>query len=121
MTPVAAPQALLDRTARLALELRERELDALLIETPVNVSYMTGFTGSNALALLAADEADAPAGASHRFLTDFRYATQSSEQVPDAFEREIVAGELLDAVGRSLPGSGGRLGFDEASMTVARH
>jgi Xaa-Pro aminopeptidase len=119
VTAVADPQAVLSRTARLAGELREHELDALLVETPVNVRYTTGFTGSNALVLLLAED-DGGAGR-HRFLTDFRYATQSGEQVPDAFEREIVAGELLDAVGRSLPGSGGRLGFDEASMSVARH
>jgi Xaa-Pro aminopeptidase len=41
--------------------------------------------------------------------------------VPDAFDREIVAGELLDAVARALPGMRGRLGFDDASMSVARH
>jgi Xaa-Pro aminopeptidase len=119
VTPAAGVQAVLGRTARLAAELRERELDALLIETPINVRYMTGFTGSNAVAVLLAD--DDGGTARHRFLTDFRYATQSGGEVPEAFEREIVTGELLDAVGRSLPGSTGRLGFDEASMSVARH
>jgi Xaa-Pro aminopeptidase len=121
VTAAAAVEALLDRTARLARELREQDLDALLVETPVNVRYTTGFTGSNALALVVADGAERPARGRHRFLTDFRYATQSGEQVPDAFEREIVTGELLDAVGRALPGPSGRLGFDEASMSVARH
>ena len=58
----------------------------------------------------------------HRFLTDFRYATQSAEQVPDAFEREIVAGDLLEALARRCsPGASGRLGFDEASLTVEQH
>ncbi|HEX4187582.1 MAG TPA: Xaa-Pro peptidase family protein [Solirubrobacteraceae bacterium] len=124
MSPTASAQAVLDRTARLAGELRERELDALLIETPVNVRYVTGFTGSNALAVLFAVDGDGEDGfgaGQHRFLTDFRYATQSGVQVPQAFEREIVTGELLDAVGRSLPGARGRLGFDEASVSVARH
>jgi Xaa-Pro aminopeptidase len=119
VTPAARAQAALERTARLAGELREHDLDVLLVETPVNVRYVTGFTGSNALALLLADD-DGVAGG-HRFLTDFRYATQSREQVPEAFEREVVTGELLDAVGRSLPGPRGRLGFDESSMSVARH
>jgi Xaa-Pro aminopeptidase len=112
-------QAVLARTARLAAELRERELDALLVDTPINVRYMTGFTGSNALAVLLAD---GDSGAvRHPFLTDFRYATQSAEQVPETFEREIVTGELLDAVGGALPGPRGRLAFDETSMSVARH
>jgi Xaa-Pro aminopeptidase len=108
------------RAAKVALELSERGLDALLVETAINLRYLTGFTGTHGLALMAAGRSDG-APAEHRFLTDFRYATQSSEQVPDAFAREIVAGELLDALARSLPGPGGRLGFDEATLSVAKH
>jgi Xaa-Pro aminopeptidase len=108
-----------ERAERLVAELREREIDALLVWTPVNIRYLTGFTGSNALVLIAAGER----AGGHRFITDFRYATQSAEQVPEAFAREIVAGELLDAAVESLApeGSAGRLGFDEASLSVARH
>jgi Xaa-Pro aminopeptidase len=111
---------LLRRCAKVALELSERGVDALLVETAINLRYLTGFTGTHGLALLAADRADG-APVEHRFLTDFRYATQSSEQVPAAFAREVVAGELLDAVARSLPSPGGRLGFDDATLSVARH
>jgi Xaa-Pro aminopeptidase len=109
------------RSAKLARELNERGLDALLVETPTNLRYVTGFSGSHGLALLAADRGDGARPPDHRFLTDFRYATQSSVQVPDAFAREIVAGELLDAAARSLPGRGGRLAFDDATLSVARH
>ena len=41
--------------------------------------------------------------------------------MPDAFEREIVTGDLLEAAVRSLRAAGGRLGFDEASLTVSQH
>jgi Xaa-Pro aminopeptidase len=108
------------RVGRLAANLREREIDVLLVYTPVGVRYLSGFTGSNALLLVAADGH----GERHRFYTDFRYATQSAAQVPDLFEREIVAGELLDAAVRSLsaaPFGSGRLGFDDQSVTVAQH
>jgi Xaa-Pro aminopeptidase len=81
--------------------------------------YLTGFTGSNGLALIAADS-DASTGAADRFFTDFRYTTQSAEQVAPRFEREIVTGRLLEAAVRSLDGAG-RLGFDDASVTVADH
>ncbi len=43
--------------------------------------------------------------ATHRFLTDFRYATQSAAQVPDAFEREIVAGDMLEGLVEVLTAS----------------
>ncbi len=138
----ASPEAV--RTRRVAGLLGERGVDLLLVEDPVNLRYLTGFTGSNGLALIGAD---------HLFYTDFRYATQSAEQVPELFDRRIVAVDLLEAAARELaepppdgvapsggrPGapagerpaapsggrpvapSGGRLGFDEANLTVARH
>ena len=39
-----------------------------------------------------------PATGDRRFLTDFRYETQAAEQVAGEFAREIVTGELLDAL-----------------------
>ncbi len=110
-----------DRAARLAGGLRERELDGLLVETSIDLRYLTGFTGSHGLALLAADPDGSATIAGHRFFTDFRYATQSAAQVPDEFRREIVAGDLLEAAAASLAGADGRLGFDEESLTVAGH
>jgi Xaa-Pro aminopeptidase len=111
-----------ERVARLAAQLREHELDWLLVGTPINLRYLTGFTGSHGLALVGSDR-DGRAGVRrHRFFTDFRYATQSAVQVPEEFEREIVTGALLEAAALSLAGSGGgRLGFDDASLTVAQY
>ncbi len=108
------------RAARLARELDELELDALLVETLVDVRYLTGFSGSHGLALVVGERARPQFGA-HRFLSDFRYATQSAAQVSAAFEREIVAGELLEALAGTLAEQAGRLGFDEASLTVRAH
>jgi len=115
-----APPGAAGRVLRLAVELAERELDVLLVASAVNLRYLSGFTGSHGLALVAGAGSGSERGAS-RFFTDFRYDTQSAEQLYAGFEREIVAGELLDAAARSLPIEGGRLGFDEASMTVAQH
>jgi Xaa-Pro aminopeptidase len=110
-----------ERVDRLAAELHQRKLDALLVTTLVNIRYLTGFSGSNALVLVLAPE---PRGG-QRFLTDFRYATQSAAQVSDRFEREIVTGELLDAAVSTLldvtAAGAGRLGFDDAALTVAQH
>jgi Xaa-Pro aminopeptidase len=107
-----------ERTRALALAVRERGLDALLVATPVNLRYLTGFTGSNGLALIVATVARP---AVHRFVTDFRYATQAAEQVPRSFEREIVTDDLLRAAAGALPARTGRLGFDEASLSVRDH
>jgi Xaa-Pro aminopeptidase len=110
----------LGRIARLSEELRTQEVDRLLVSTPVNVRYLSGYTGSNGLLVIAANE-----NAGHRFFTDFRYATQSAEQIPDGITREIAPVELIEAAAHSL-GQGGvsgdcKLGFDDASLTVKQH
>jgi Xaa-Pro aminopeptidase len=122
MTGAGAGDELADvgRVERLAGDLRERKLDALLVWSAINIRYLTGFTGSNALTLIFARGHSG----GHHFLTDFRYTTQSAEQVPDLFAREIVSGELLDAAVAALLATSrgaGRLGFDDGSLTVAQH
>jgi Xaa-Pro aminopeptidase len=109
------------RAQRLESELAELELDALLVETLIDVRYLTGFTGSHGMALIVSETAHAEIGP-HRFLSDFRYATQAAEQVASEFEREIVSGgDLLEALAATLTPHAGRLGFDEASLTVKEH
>jgi Xaa-Pro aminopeptidase len=108
----------LARAAHLQEQLREREVQWLLVSAPVNVRYLTGYSGSNGLALIQAGE-----DADLYFFTDFRYATQSAEQVSDGYVREIASGELLEAAGHVLNArqTDGALGFDEASLTVKQH
>ncbi len=109
-----------ERITVLAAQLRDREVEQLLVTAPVNVRYLTGYSGSSGVALIAAADASAP----HRFFTDFRYLSQAEEEVDAQFEREIAQGDLLEAVGATLspsPGAQARLGFDEAQLTVKRH
>jgi Xaa-Pro aminopeptidase len=107
------------RAERLIAELDSTGVDLIVVSNLINVRYLTGFTGTNGLALIYVDDA-----ATHQFLTDFRYTTQSAAQVPNAFDREIVAGEMLEGVVETLTasiGEKGCLGFDDASLTVKQH
>jgi Xaa-Pro aminopeptidase len=99
------------RLERLRAMLVEPELDALIVAGAANLRYITGFSGSSGAAFVAA--AGEP-----RFLTDFRYQEQSAAEVDPAFARQIVAGELLDALAAVLPR--GRVGFDDTLTTVAQ-
>ena len=119
MTGAASVGSGLERVERVAGELRAQDLDMLLVSAPLSLRYLLGFTGTHGVALVAAEGASA--GGSHRFLTDFRYETQAGEQIPGEFEREIVTGSLLEAAAGSLRPASGRLGFEEASLTVADH
>jgi len=93
------------RVASAASELEQLELDAMIVDSPFDLRYLTGFTGSNGLALLRAAEAGSEQP--DRFLTDFRYTAQSAAEVDPAFERSTVTGELRDAVPALLEGSEG--------------
>lgn len=101
------------RADRLAAALPARELDALLITNLVNVRYLTGYTGSNGLALVGA-------GGLRRFVTDFRYETQAQEQV-HGYDRVIGETDLLDQVLPALPDGDVRLGFDDQTVSVRTH
>jgi Xaa-Pro aminopeptidase len=103
----------MSRAERLADDIAESELDALLITDLVNVRYLTGYTGSNGLAIVG--------GGTRRFVTDFRYASQVEREVPDEWAREIAVQDLLDAVPEQLPAGVRRLGFDDAAVSVRAH
>jgi Xaa-Pro aminopeptidase len=106
----------MERADRLAAQLAERQLDALLVTNLVNVRWLTGFTGSNGLALVGPRD-------QRLFLTDFRYLTQSAEQLDTGWQCEI-APEILPAAAAVVGGGEGttvRLGFDDASLSVKDH
>jgi Xaa-Pro aminopeptidase len=111
----------MDRPDRLAARLAERELDALLVTDLVNLRWLTGFSGSNGLGVVGAGD-----GGQRLFLTDFRYLTQSADQLDGGWERTI-APELLPAaasvVGAPAEGSDGplRVGFDDEHLSVKDH
>jgi Xaa-Pro aminopeptidase len=170
------------RARRLASLAGSHGVDWLLVTDPVNLRYLTGFTGSHGLALIAAADADdarggaptegagaggvagegagvggaagggagaggaegrdarvgegaasggVPAGGTapgppapgpHLFFTDFRYDTQSAEQVPELFERRVAAIDLIEAAVAELAQlEATRLGFDESAVTVKQH
>jgi Xaa-Pro aminopeptidase len=102
----------LTRRDRLAERCAELEVDALLVSKLANVRYLTGFTGSSAMALVG------PAGSA--FFTDGRYDEQSRHEVPDlprAASMDDPAGAILDQA-RGLGVR--RLGFERHAVTVAQ-
>ena len=65
-----------DRLAALGKKLNAEHIDALLLTSLPNIRYLTGFSGTSALAVAT------PSGIS--LITDFRYETQVTEEVGDA-------------------------------------
>jgi Xaa-Pro aminopeptidase len=110
-----------------ALSLRHRtvrqscasdSLDALVVTSLPNITYLTNFTGSSAIVVLQGERL--------HFLTDFRYVTaltamQSSASACPDLELVTVAGSYdvaLATLLRSMPVT--RIGFEADHLTVAR-
>jgi len=60
---------------KLREKLQKHSLDAILITSPINRRYITGFTGTAGAAVVSQNDA--------RFITDFRYIEQASKQIAD--------------------------------------
>lgn len=104
----------LDRADRVAALLTERELDLLLVTDLVNVRWLSGFTGSNAVAVIGAD-------GTRRFVTDFRYLSQVEAQIDPGWARDIRTDLLLAAVEELEEASTLRIGFDDVHLSVKDH
>lgn len=95
------------RRERLAARLEELEVEAILVTRPVNVRYLSGFTGSNGQLLL---------GAESIFFTDGRYEEQSRHEVPD-LRRVVYPRDLIAVLADELDRAGiGRLGFEARGL-----
>ena len=106
------PDARAARQAALVAALDERELDGLIVSHPANIRYLTGFTGSSGLLLVARRDLV--------FFSDFRYRTQAEAEVGPAMRIEIVPSDLwarLWLVVGEIAGIG-TLGFEAQSLTV---
>lgn len=104
----------LDRADRVAAALDARGLDLLLVTELVNVRWLSGFTGSNALAVIGTD-------GTRRFLTDFRYLSQVETQIDPGWARDIRQDLLLAALEELDEGSTLRIGFDDVHVSVKEH
>jgi Xaa-Pro aminopeptidase len=102
------------RAARLAELAAGRELDGLLVSDLVDLRYISGFTGTNGLALVGPDL--------RLFMTDFRYVERAREEVEGFEQRRALQGELAESVLALLPDRRPlRIGFDDADVSVRAH
>ncbi|MHC5540086.1 M24 family metallopeptidase [Singulisphaera rosea] len=107
----------MDRTPKrresLTKSLKADHLDALLVSSFVNVSYLTGFSGDDSTFLLAKDRAIV--------LSDGRYQDQLAQECPD-LEIKIrpVAQLMISAIAETVSALGiRRLGFEANAVSVA--
>ena len=101
-----------DRKDLLLAQLPEKELDAMLISTPENRRYLSGFTGSAGYLLISQGQAV--------LVTDSRYTEQATQQAPDFQVLQVRSG--WDWLTKWLEETGvKRLGFESQNITVATY
>jgi Xaa-Pro aminopeptidase len=88
-------------------------IDLMLITNLVNLRYLTGFTGSNGLALVGPN--------TRIFVSDFRYLEQAGVEVDKSFDRVTASQDLVADLAGLLPDGELRLGFESEHTSVARH
>lgn len=102
-----------ERAERLLTLLPAAQLDLLLISDLANVRYMTGYTGSNGLALVGPQ--------TRTFVTDPRYVEQAASEVEADYDRRQEAVDLFEGIPGVLPAGAARLGFDDRALSVRQH
>jgi Xaa-Pro aminopeptidase len=116
---MSAPTAeqLADRRRRAADSLSGLDADGLLVTTLVNVRYLTGFTGSNGVLVLASD-------GTGTFLTDGRYRDQAVDEVPDlehVITRDLLGEAAKRMTGRFHDASPVRFACETHTLSVDQH
>jgi Xaa-Pro aminopeptidase len=103
------------RRQRLIRTLTEEGIDVLMIGNPVNVTYLTGFTGDSTVLLLTRERS--------LLVSDSRYTVQLSEECPGlSVHLRTAAQKLPEAVGQVLTNLGVRtVGFESGAVTVAEY
>ncbi|HXG11029.1 MAG TPA: Xaa-Pro peptidase family protein [Gemmataceae bacterium] len=103
------------RREKLMHALRQEGLDALLVSSPVNVTYLTGFSGESSYLILAPQRTI--------LVSDFRFVEQIAEECPDLEAHirppsqalPLAVAEVLDKLGfRSI-------GFESGHLNVAEY
>ena len=104
---------ILQRRERLRQDLKADRLDALLVSSVTNVSYLTGFTGDSSVLLVDRQK--------DLILSDGRFTTQLQQECPGLEANIRPAGQSMSQAIVQAVGTIGveRLGFESSVLSVA--
>ena len=103
----------MSKLGKLRTALAENNLDAILITSPINRRYITGFTGSAGAVIISEKNAV--------FITDFRYTEQAEAQAEGFNIIEHKEG-IVAEIQKQLKGSNiKRLGFEKDHTTYGQY
>ena len=89
------------------------DVDAILVTKPVNVRYLTGFTGSNGAVLVRRD-------GEAMLATDGRYREQAGDEAPDV-DLQFTRAPATDLVSIARSGGAGAIAIERHHVTLSVH
>ncbi|WP_284140372.1 MULTISPECIES: Xaa-Pro peptidase family protein [unclassified Virgibacillus] len=101
----------MEKLRKIRAVLEEKNLDALIVASPINRRYITGFTGTAGTVIITNKDA--------LFITDFRYTKQAAEQAIgfDIIEhKQLMELEIRDQLSKL---KAKRVGFEKNHVTYA--
>lgn len=99
------------RLERIVSYMQEQNLDAVLLLSPQNVSWLSGFTGESAAVMVFEEE--------QVFLTDFRYLERAEKETTGFSVQKCAPKERLSYMKRLMASHGTRrLGIEKNYVTV---
>ena len=100
------------RRRRAAEQLSSHKVEALLVSSPANIRYLTGYAGSNGLLLLTRSD--------EHFFTDPRYGSEASAKI--SCNVHVCKGELIASAGGVANRKKFRkIGFEPAWLQMDRY
>lgn len=103
----------MSRVTEIQTKLQKYNIDAVLITSPYNLRYASGFTGSTGLSVITKDKAF--------FVTDFRYTEQAAEQAK-GYEVIQNKGPIYDEVAKIVEKEKiNTLGFEKNFITFSTY
>lgn len=103
----------MEKLTKLREALETNELDAILITSPINRRYVSGFTGTAGVAIISKNDAC--------FITDFRYKSQATTQAKDfkvVEHKQLIELEIRDQLKNMRVR---RLGFEQGTVTFSQY
>src|SRR6187399_1371831 len=102
----------MSRIAKIKSQFSDHKIDSFLVKNLPNIRYISGFSGSAASILISNDK--------NYFITDFRYKSQSSQEVYKDFEIIIYVQNSMQFLKELIEKYGlKRIGFESNFLTYA--
>jgi Xaa-Pro aminopeptidase len=102
------------RLKKILKKLAQENLDGLIVSTPANIAYLTGFNSSDAYLLVSKKE--------NVYFTDSRYTEEVKPKLKEVATLQRINGSVFELIAKTSLDSGlSRVGFEERHMPYAEY